>query len=301
LGNRKFESTSLQRGVCCEPDFRGAHPGLETVVRRLDPPANLPADRRFESRSLQRRVGASAEPGADGDWDNLTHLMKVGRERADTWLQKNFGRFGEASTVDIREEYSDCRVRHAGSSLKWTGAITSAITGVHPLNTFSVFPPRIQLRTSLEGRARHSNAPARRQGADTNGRQQCSGHEARQCDGCPNENRSAGAKAAVTDPFCYSGTAGIEINALRQPPSSTHFHSEYPTTHRVLRVRFLSLSSILPERLNRASLRQGFYPRSASRYNIAPTQRTPIVIAVGNKSGALSVGSLWTKPAGTSS
>jgi len=39
-----------------------------------------------------------------------------------------------------------------------------------------------------------------------------------------------------------------------------------------------------------------------SRYNIAPTQRTPIVIvAVGKKSGALSVGSLWTKPAGTSS
>ncbi len=38
-----------------------------------------------------------------------------------------------------------------------------------------------------------------------------------------------------------------------------------------------------------------------SRYNIAPTQRTSIVIAVGKKSGALSVGSLWTKPAGTSS
>jgi putative SOS response-associated peptidase YedK len=37
------------------------------------------------------------------------------------------------------------------------------------------------------------------------------------------------------------------------------------------------------------------------RYNIAPTQRIPIVIAVGKKSGALSVGSLWTKPAGTSS
>jgi hypothetical protein len=31
--------------------------------------------------------------------------MKVGRERADTWLQKNFGRLGEESTVDIREEY----------------------------------------------------------------------------------------------------------------------------------------------------------------------------------------------------
>jgi NTE family protein len=50
-----------------------------------------------------------AELGAldklNADWDNLTKLMKVGRERADAWLQKNFGRLGEESTVDIREEY----------------------------------------------------------------------------------------------------------------------------------------------------------------------------------------------------
>jgi NTE family protein len=39
------------------------------------------------------------------DWDNLSRLMKVGRERADIWLQKNFSRLGEESTVDIREEY----------------------------------------------------------------------------------------------------------------------------------------------------------------------------------------------------
>jgi hypothetical protein len=38
-----------------------------------------------------------------------------------------------------------------------------------------------------------------------------------------------------------------------------------------------------------------------SRYYITPKQRTQIVIAVGKKSGALSVGSLWTKPAGMSS
>jgi len=41
----------------------------------------------------------------NADWDNLTHLMKVGRERADAWLQKNFCRLGEESTVDIRDEY----------------------------------------------------------------------------------------------------------------------------------------------------------------------------------------------------
>jgi hypothetical protein len=37
------------------------------------------------------------------------------------------------------------------------------------------------------------------------------------------------------------------------------------------------------------------------RYDTTPKQRTPIVIAVGKKSGALSVGSLWIKPAGMSS
>jgi NTE family protein len=39
------------------------------------------------------------------DWNNLSRLMKVGRERADAWLQKNFSRLGEESTVDIHEEY----------------------------------------------------------------------------------------------------------------------------------------------------------------------------------------------------
>jgi NTE family protein len=50
-----------------------------------------------------------AELGAlnklNADWDNLIHLMKVGRERADAWLKQNFGRLGKESTVDIREEY----------------------------------------------------------------------------------------------------------------------------------------------------------------------------------------------------
>jgi NTE family protein len=39
------------------------------------------------------------------DWDNLTHLMKVGRARADAWIEKNFDRLGDESTVDIRDEY----------------------------------------------------------------------------------------------------------------------------------------------------------------------------------------------------
>ena len=39
------------------------------------------------------------------DCDNLSYLTKVERERADAWLQKNFCRLGENSTVDIRDEY----------------------------------------------------------------------------------------------------------------------------------------------------------------------------------------------------
>ena len=39
------------------------------------------------------------------DWDNLTGLMKAGRERADAWLLRNFDRLGKESTVDIREKY----------------------------------------------------------------------------------------------------------------------------------------------------------------------------------------------------
>jgi NTE family protein len=50
-----------------------------------------------------------AELGAlnklNADWDNLTDLMNMGRERTDAWLKQNFGRLGKESTVDIREEY----------------------------------------------------------------------------------------------------------------------------------------------------------------------------------------------------
>ena len=50
-----------------------------------------------------------AELGAlnklNADWDNLNHLMKVERERTEAWLKQNFGRLGEESTVDIREEF----------------------------------------------------------------------------------------------------------------------------------------------------------------------------------------------------
>jgi len=57
----------------------------------------------IEAADVMAELGALNKLNAD--WDNLTHLMKVGRQRADAWLQKNFGRLGKESTVDIRKEY----------------------------------------------------------------------------------------------------------------------------------------------------------------------------------------------------
>ncbi len=57
----------------------------------------------IEAADVMAELGALNKLNAD--WDNLNHLMKVGRERTDAWLQNNFGRLGEESTVDIREEY----------------------------------------------------------------------------------------------------------------------------------------------------------------------------------------------------
>ena len=41
----------------------------------------------------------------NADWDNLTYLMKVGRERADAWLSTKFDRLGQQSTVDSVGKY----------------------------------------------------------------------------------------------------------------------------------------------------------------------------------------------------
>jgi NTE family protein len=57
----------------------------------------------IEAADVMAELGSLDKLNAD--WDNLSYLMKAGRERADSWLQKNFGRLGEESTVDIRDEY----------------------------------------------------------------------------------------------------------------------------------------------------------------------------------------------------
>jgi NTE family protein len=41
----------------------------------------------------------------NADWDLVNKLMKVGRERADTWIAANFNRLGAQSTTDIHKKY----------------------------------------------------------------------------------------------------------------------------------------------------------------------------------------------------
>ena len=41
----------------------------------------------------------------NADWDFLTNLRDVGRERAQAWLDANFDKIGESSTVDIAATY----------------------------------------------------------------------------------------------------------------------------------------------------------------------------------------------------
>jgi NTE family protein len=39
------------------------------------------------------------------DWNFLTHLFEIGRERCDQWLAENFDRIGRESSVDLRERF----------------------------------------------------------------------------------------------------------------------------------------------------------------------------------------------------
>jgi NTE family protein len=41
----------------------------------------------------------------NGDWDFLSHLREIGRQRADQWLATNFYHLGVESTIDLREKY----------------------------------------------------------------------------------------------------------------------------------------------------------------------------------------------------
>ncbi|HEX4407964.1 MAG TPA: patatin-like phospholipase family protein [Xanthobacteraceae bacterium] len=49
--------------------------------------------------------GLDAASKMNADWGFLTHLHKIGRERAEAWLKSNLDNLGVQSTVDIRAKY----------------------------------------------------------------------------------------------------------------------------------------------------------------------------------------------------
>ncbi|MGA3307164.1 MAG: patatin-like phospholipase family protein [Xanthobacteraceae bacterium] len=57
----------------------------------------------IEADDLIRELSWSSR--LNGDWDFLTHLYEMGRDRADKWLKANFDRLGVESTVDLHEKY----------------------------------------------------------------------------------------------------------------------------------------------------------------------------------------------------
>jgi NTE family protein len=57
----------------------------------------------IEAESFMRDLGVSSKLNAD--WEFLTRLRDVGRERADQWLAANFDQLGVSSSVDIQEQY----------------------------------------------------------------------------------------------------------------------------------------------------------------------------------------------------
>jgi NTE family protein len=57
----------------------------------------------IEAQDVMCGLGVSSKLNAD--WDFLTHLRDVGRERTDRWLAANFERIGVESTVDVRSRF----------------------------------------------------------------------------------------------------------------------------------------------------------------------------------------------------
>jgi len=79
-------------------------------VSRLLEEHRLPAERykrllihRIEAEPEMAALGASSKMNAE--WDFLVYLRDVGRQAAADWLERNFDKLGEESTVDLAADY----------------------------------------------------------------------------------------------------------------------------------------------------------------------------------------------------
>ena len=57
----------------------------------------------IEAQDFMRELGVSSKLNAD--WEFLTHLRDVGRERAERWLETNFDALNQRTSVDLRAAY----------------------------------------------------------------------------------------------------------------------------------------------------------------------------------------------------
>ena len=57
----------------------------------------------IEAEDVIRELPGSSR--LNGDWDFLSHLREIGRQRADQWLATNFNHLGVESTINLREKY----------------------------------------------------------------------------------------------------------------------------------------------------------------------------------------------------
>ena len=57
----------------------------------------------IDAEEFMRKLGVSSK--LNPDWEFLTHLRDVGRERAEEWLNENYGNLGKRSSVDSEAKY----------------------------------------------------------------------------------------------------------------------------------------------------------------------------------------------------
>jgi NTE family protein len=57
----------------------------------------------IEAQDVTRELPDSSR--LNSDWDFLSHLFEIGRQRADIWLEANFDHLGRESTIDLEAKY----------------------------------------------------------------------------------------------------------------------------------------------------------------------------------------------------
>ncbi len=79
---------------------------IEFVARLVDDGKLDPADYKqvllHRIDAVEEMAALSASSKLNSEWAFLVHLRDIGREAASRWLERNYDRIGERSSVDIR-------------------------------------------------------------------------------------------------------------------------------------------------------------------------------------------------------